>query len=209
VTIYEKGAEVIRMMHALLGAEGFRKGTDLYFDTFDGQAVTTEDFVSSMEKANGVDLSQFRLWYTQSGTPELTVTKSFSGDTVTLRFQQRCPDTPGQTDKQPFQIPVSLALFDLHGSKLLEKTVEVTQAEQEFEFSGFTSMPMVSLLRDFSAPVKLQFNQSNQELAALAAIDDNGFARWESLQRLILNLLLPAIEKSELDEDKAKSKIQP
>ena len=201
VTIYEKGAEVIRMMHALLGADGFRKGTDLYFDTFDGQAVTTEDFVSSMEKANEVDLSQFRLWYTQSGTPELSVSKSFSNDTVTLKFKQTCPDTPGQTDKKPFQIPVTLALFDLHGSKLLEKTVEVTQAEQEFEFSGFTSSPMVSLLRDFSAPVKLHFNQSNQELAALAACDDNGFARWESLQRLTLNLLLPAIEKSELDNE--------
>ena len=201
VTIYEKGAEVIRMMHALLGADGFRKGTDLYFDTFDGQAVTTEEFVSSMEKANEVDLSQFRLWYTQSGTPELSVSKSFSNDTVTLKFKQACPDTPGQTDKKPFQIPVTLALFDLHGSKLLEKTVEVTQAEQEFEFSGFTSSPMVSLLRDFSAPVKLHFNQSNQELAALAACDDNGFARWESLQRLTLNLLLPAIEKSELDNE--------
>ena len=205
VTVYEKGAEVIRMMHALLGADGFRKGTDLYFDTFDGQAVTTEDFVSSMEKANGVDLSQFRLWYTQSGTPELTVTKSFSGDTVKLTFQQTCPDTPGQNDKLPFQIPVSLALFDSHGSKLLEKTVEITQAEQEFEFSGFTNPPMVSLLRDFSAPVKLHFDQSNEELAMLAACDDNGFACWESLQRLMLNLLLPAIEKSELDESDYQS----
>ena len=201
VTIYEKGAEVIRMMHALLGVQGFRKGTDLYFDTFDGQAVTTEDFVTSMEKANGVDLSQFRLWYTQSGTPELTVKQSFSGDTVRLNFEQSCPDTPGQTGKKPFQIPVSLAFFDAHGSKLLEKTVVITQAQQTVEFNGFVASPLVSILRDFSAPVKLEFDQSNDELAKLVTFDDNGFARWESLQRLNLNLLLPAIKSGHLDDD--------
>ena len=200
VTIYEKGAEVIRMMHALLGVDGFRKGTDLYFDSFDGQAVTTEDFVQSMEKANGVDLTQFRLWYTQSGTPEVSVKQSFSGDTVRLYFQQSCPDTPGQTNKKPFEIPIALALFDKHGSKLLEKTVVLTEAEQTVEFRGYIGEPIVSILRDFSAPIKLDFEQSNDELAALVTCDDNGFARWESLQRLTLNLLLPAIKIGELDD---------
>ena len=202
VTIYEKGAEVIRMMHAMLGVDGFRKGTDLYFDTFDGQAVTTEDFVQSMEKANNIDLTQFRLWYTQSGTPELSVEQSFSNGTARLDFSQTCPDTPGQSNKKPFQIPVSLALFDASGTKLKEQTVVINQAQQSVEFDGFESAPMISILRDFSAPVKLNFNQTDQELAALAACDDNGFARWESLQRLILNLLLPAINDGELNEDK-------
>ena len=202
VTIYEKGAEVIRMMHAMMGVEGFRKGTDLYFNTFDGQAVTTEDFVQSMEKANGVDLTQFRLWYTQSGTPELSVEQSFSNGTARLDFSQTCPDTPGQSDKKPFQIPVSLALFDINGTKLREETVVINQAQQSVEFDGLESAPMVSILRDFSAPVKLSFNQTDEELAALAACDDNGFARWESLQRLILNLLLPAINDGALNDAK-------
>ena len=202
VTIYEKGAEVIRMMHAMLGVDRFRKGTDLYFDTFDGQAVTTEDFVQSMEKANNIDLTQFRLWYTQSGTPELSVEQSFSNGTARLDFSQTCPDTPGQSNKKPFQIPLSLALFDANGTKLKEQTVVINQAQQSVEFDGLESAPMVSILRDFSAPVKLNFNQTDQELAALAACDDNGFARWESLQRLILNLLLPAINDGELNEGK-------
>jgi len=202
VTIYEKGAEVIRMMHSLVGVEGFRKGTDLYFDTFDGQAVTTEDFVQSMEKANNIDLSQFRLWYTQSGTPELTVEQSFSNGTARLDFTQSCPDTPGQHDKKPFQIPVLLALFSADGDKLKEQTVVINQSQQHIEFDGLESAPMVSILRDFSAPVKLNFNQTDQELAALASCDDNGFARWESLQRLILNVLLPAIKDAEIDDEK-------
>lgn len=201
VTIYEKGAEVIRMMHSMMGADGFRKGTDYYFDTFDGQAVTTEDFVQSMEKANNVDLTQFRLWYTQSGTPYVQVAQTYKGDTLTLIFSQSCPETPGQQDKQPFQIPISIALFDDDGVKQHEETINLEESEQEFQFTGLTSKPTVSLLRNFSAPIKVGFEQSDEELVHLIKVDDNGFSRWEAMQRLCLKVLLPAIESLNIDED--------
>lgn len=202
VTIYEKGAEVIRMMHSLVGVNGFRKGTDLYFGRFDGQAVTTEDFVQCMEQANEVDLSQFRLWYTQSGTPKITVTQRFdkSRGTLTLHVRQDCPATPGQPQKQPFQIPLSIALIDQQGNEHLSETLSLTQAEQTFVFDDLGDQSTVSLLRDFSAPINVEFAQSNDELAHLIQFDQNGFARWEAMQRLSMNLLLPAIQHGELDE---------
>lgn len=200
VTIYEKGAEVIRMMHSLVGRDGFRKGCDLYFDRFDGQAVTTEDFVTSIEEANEVDLTQFRRWYTQSGTPEVSLVESFDGQTLTLEFTQSCPATPGQEDKKPFQIPVAIALFSPSGEKRHEATIVLTEAIQRFEFEGFTEKPLVSLLRDFSAPIKLSSDVSNANLALLIEHDDNGFARWEAMQKLSLNLILPAVESGKLDE---------
>jgi len=200
VTIYEKGAEVIRMMHALVGAEGFRKGTDHYFTKYDGQAVTTEDFVRSMEIANDIDLTQFRLWYTQSGTPEVAIVQSFDGDTLSMRFAQDCPATPGQQTKEPFQIPISLALFNQDGSKQHEETIVLTQMSETVRFTGLPSQPVVSILRDFSAPIKAAFNQSNDELVTLIKYDDNGFARWEAMQRLSLNLLLPAIDNNAINQ---------
>ncbi len=199
-TIYNKGAEVIRMMHSLLGAQGFRQGSDLYFDTFDGQAVTTEDFVFCMEKANQVDLQQFRRWYTQSGTPVVNIEQHFEGDTLTLSLSQNCPPTPGQKNKKPFLIPLRIALFDRTRSKLLEQTLVLDQASQTYEFEGLSSQPVVSVLRDFSAPIKLEFAQSDDDLVALIEADDNGFARWEAWQRLSLNLILPALESGEIDE---------
>ena len=199
-TIYNKGAEVIRMMHSLVGVEGFRKGTDLYFDTFDGQAVTTEDFVQSIEKANGIDLSQFRLWYTQSGTPEVMVKTSYAEGTLAINVTQSCPATPGQPHKQPFQIPLKVALFSAAGEKWLEQTLIITQAQHTFEFDGLEHDTVVSLLRDFSAPIKLNIAYTNDELALLIASDDNGFARWEAMQKLCLNVILPAVESGVLDE---------
>jgi aminopeptidase N len=199
-TIYNKGAEVIRMMHSLVGSKGFRKGTDLYFDTFDGQAVTTEDFVQSIEKANDIDLSQFRLWYTQSGTPEVSLEKSFIDGVLTIKVSQSCSATPGQEHKEPFQIPLSIALFTKAGEKLIERTLVITQAQQSFEFDGLVEQPVVSLLRDFSAPIKLQAQQSEDELASLVACDDNGFARWEAMQNLCLNVILPAVKSGQLDD---------
>ena len=205
VTIYEKGAEVIRMMHSLVGSQGFRKGCDLYFDRFDGQAVTTEDFVQCMEQANQIDLSQFRLWYTQSGTPQLLVEQEFDAvnNVFTLSFKQTCPPTPGQNNKQAFQIPVSIALLAQDGKELVAETLSITQNEQVFEFKDFSQQPVVSLLRDFSAPIKIDFAQSNEELAHLVRFDQNGFARWEAMQRLSLNLMLPAIadKKADINED--------
>ena len=190
VTIYEKGAEVIRMMHHLLGAEGFRKGSDLYFQRFDGQAVTTEDFIQAMEDANNADLRQFRYWYTQAGTPQVLVEQSFTDHTLNLTIHQSYSDA---SNKKPLQIPLNMALFARSGEKLQEQTLELTQATQLFRFEDLDAPPIVSMLRDFSAPIKLDFKQSNAELAHLIAFEDNGFARWEAMQRLSLNLLLPAI----------------
>jgi aminopeptidase N len=200
VTIYEKGAEVIRMMHRLVGPEGFRKGTDLYFDRFDGQAVTTEDFVNSIELANDIDLQQFRLWYTQSGTPEVRLTQGFLDGVLTLEFSQSCPPTPNQTTKQPFQIPIAVALFSPSGEKLKDATLVLDQETQIFEFLGLKEQPLVSLLRDFSAPIKLYAEQSDQELAGLIEFDDNGFSRWEAIQRLSLNVILPALATGRINE---------
>ena len=196
VTIYEKGAEVIRMLHSLVGVDGFRKGTDLYFDRFDGQAVTTEDFVQSIEQANEIDLNQFRLWYTQSGTPNLKVEQKFDKQNgiVSLDFKQSCPPTPGQKTKKPFHIPVKLALIDNHGNQQEEVNIAITESQQSFQFSEFEQAPVVSLLRDFSAPITISFEQSNDELAHLIKFDKNGFSRWEAVQRLSLNLMLPAIK---------------
>ncbi|MFT4636517.1 MAG: aminopeptidase N [Arenicella sp.] len=200
VTIYEKGAEVIRMMHRLVGVTGFRKGTDLYFDRFDGMAVTTEDFVKSIEQANNIDLQQFRRWYTQSGTPEVRLTQRFSGNTLYLDFTQSCPSTAHQKDKQPFVIPVAMALFSSEGTKLQETTLVLDQVSQSFEFTDLDAKPLVSLLRDFSAPIKLHTKQSDQELANLIEFDDNGFSRWEAMQRLSLNVILPALKTGEISE---------
>jgi len=204
-TIYNKGAEVIRMMHSLVGPEGFRKGTDHYFDSFDGQAVTTEDFVQSIEYANNIDLTQFRLWYTQSGTPEVIAEQHYESGTLTLTFAQSCPPTPNQPNKKPFQIPITTALFSKSGEKLLEQLLVLDEGVKSFSFNGLTEQPLVSLLRDFSAPIKLTTKRTDQELANLVAYDDNGFARWEAMQTLCLAAILPAVETGSIhDNDYAK-----
>ena len=200
VTIYEKGAEVIRMMHSLLGADAFRKGTDLYFDQFDGQAVTTEDFVQSMEQANDVDLGLFRNWYTQSGTPVVDASTQYVDGTYRLSLSQYCPPTPGQEVKEPFQIPIKMALFYPNGEKVVEQTLSLIDASQTFTFDGLAELPVLSILRDFSAPIKLNLNRNTDELLTLVAVDDNGFSRWEAMQQLCLNVILPAIETGELDD---------
>ncbi|HEY6609820.1 MAG TPA: aminopeptidase N, partial [Pseudomonas sp.] len=171
LTIYEKGAEVLRMIHTLLGAEAFRKGSDLYFERHDGQAVTCDDFIKAMEDASGVDLAQFKRWYTQSGTPRLAVEEAYDpvAHTYSLTFRQSCPPTPGQEHKQPFVIPVAMGLLDAHGNELplrlageaaadgTSRVLAVTEAEQRFTFVDVAHKPLPSLLRGFSAPVKLSF----------------------------------------------------
>lgn len=201
VTIYEKGAEVIRMMHSLVGAAGFRAATDLYFSRFDGQAVTTEDFVRCMEEANNIDLTQFRLWYTQAGTPQVNVRQEYSNGTLSLSFSQSCPATPGQSYKAPFHIPINLALFTREGKEVTTKTIELRKQREQISFENLSSQPVVSLLRGFSAPIKLEFEQSNAELMLLIKAEDNGFARWDAMQRLCLNVLLPAIRAGKVDPD--------
>lgn len=202
-TIYNKGAEVIRMLFSLLGQKKFRKGTDLYFDSFDGQAVTTEDFIVSMEQANDIDLSQFRLWYTQSGTPSVTITTEFSNGTLSIKAEQILSDTPKQPAalKQPFYIPISIALFDAKETKMHESVLVLEKSQQLFTIADLTEKPLLSVLRDFSAPIKLMIQRSSDELAQLVAIDDNGFARWEAMQELYLRVLLAAIDKGHINED--------
>jgi aminopeptidase N len=198
VTIYEKGAEVVRMLHTLLGAERFRKGSDLYFARHDGQAVTCEDFVKAMEAANGVGLAQFRRWYSQAGTPVLTVSRRYDSQaqTLTLSISQECPPTPGQAVKEPLHIPVKVGLIypdgtiapcQLQGSadSAEEVILALTEAAQDFVFTGLNSEPAVSVLRGFSAPVKLVMERSLTELAFLLSHDSDTFNRWEAGQQLI------------------------
>ena len=206
LTVYEKGAEVVRMQHTLLGAEGFRKGTDLYFQRHDGQAVTCDDFVQAMEDANGVDLSQFRRWYSQAGTPKLSVEQQYNLTTKTLELTvtQACLPTPGQADKQALHIPIKLGFLDAKGSPMpilmqgatysaLEVIVELKKQQQTFTFSQLPEKPIVSLLRGFSAPVKLTLNRSLEELAFLLSHDPDAFNRWEAGQQLVSQIILELV----------------
>ena len=213
VTVYEKGAEVVRMQANLLGPELFRKGTDLYFDRFDGQAVTTEDFVGTMEEVSGLDLTQFRRWYTQAGTPRLDVTGVYNSETSTfiLKVSQSCPATPSQSVKEPFYIPLTVGLIGEKGECLPltlegnssgdEIVLHVSEAEQEFVFEGVAQHPVPALLRSFSAPVKLHYPYTRDELMLLMQYEPDGFARWEASQQLAL-LVLADLQsgKTEVDE---------
>ena len=197
LTVYEKGAEVVRMLHTLLGADGFRKGCDLYFERHDGQAVTCDDFVSAMEAANRRDLSQFRRWYSQAGTPVIGVKEAYdpNGQTLSLNIKQNCPPTPGQETKQALHIPITVGLIDSQGKSVScklqgqdagtdEVTLELTESEQTFTFTALPQKPTVSILRNFSAPVKLVMERSLDELAFLLSYDSDTFNRWEAGQQL-------------------------
>lgn len=198
-TIYEKGAEVIRMQHTLLGAAGFRQGMDLYFERHDGQAVTIDNFVAAMEDANQVDFSQFKRWYSQAGTPEISVQSTYSEGCLQLSMSQSCPITADGKEKQPFHIPLRLAFFDAQGCLLQEDVLELKDKEQIFSFSHLKSKPIVSLLRDFSAPVKLKRTIDTQELLALLRFETNGFAKWDAAQRLALDCIGSYFKQNESD----------
>ena len=206
LTVYEKGAEVVRMIHTLLGVEAFRAGADLYFERHDGQAVTCEDFVVAMEDASGVDLKQFRNWYSQAGTPRLRVRDNYDAATqqYTLEMTQSCPPTPGQTDKAPFVIPVAMGLLGEAGNLPLRlagqepdtETADNThlvltlhEPRQTFVFEQVGERPVPSLLRGFSAPVRLDYNYSKQDLYALMIGDADGFVRWDSAQALATQVI--------------------
>ena len=202
LTVYEKGAEVIRMMHTLLGPEGFRRGMDLYFARHDGQAVTCDDFVAAMEDANGADLTQFRLWYSQAGTPELAVEDEYdeASGRYTLRIRQSCPPTPGQPEKAPMHIPLALGLVGPDGRDLPLGTADDPQAggavfdlradEEVLVFEDLPARPVPSLLRGFSAPVRVHLEQSDADLAFLLAHDSDPFNRWDAGFRLATKTLL-------------------
>lgn len=197
LTIYEKGAEVVGMYHSLLGDELFRKATDLYFERHDGQAVTIEEFVSAMEDASGRDFQQFRRWYKQSGTPQLKVSSHYDAadKTLTLDFSQSCPPTPGQPQKQPFVIPVRLGLVGASGDLPLNATgdtemvFEMTETNQQLVIENIVEEPVPSLLRGLSAPVKLDYPYTAEQLAHLMANDSDGFNRWDAGQKLAFELL--------------------
>jgi len=195
-TVYNKGAELIRMMALLLGPERFRKGTDLYFARHDGQAVTCEDFVKAMEDGGGIDLAQFRLWYSQAGTPRVRVALAHdpASGAVTLSLGQNIPSTPGQGDKAPMAIPLKLALFDAEtGARQSEEVLLLGEAQAEIRREGFARAPILSVNRGFAAPIIVETERSPGELAFLAAHDDDPFSRYEALQQLMIHALLGAI----------------
>ena len=203
LTIYEKGCEVVGMIHTLLGPDMFRKGSDLYFERHDGQAVTTDDFVRAMEDASGRDLSQFRLWYEQAGTPELTVRDEYdqAAGIYRLIIDQAVPDTPGQTNKKPQHIPFAVGLLGAGGEALplklsadeteapTDRVLELTEASHTFEFHGVSERPVPSLLRNFSAPVRVYYPWSREQLIFLMSHDPDGFNRWDAGQRLAVEVI--------------------
>jgi aminopeptidase N len=204
VTVYEKGAEIIRMQQTLLGRDGFRKGMDLYFQRHDGQAVTCDDFVSAMSDANQKDLTQFKRWYSQAGTPRVKIEESFVGKTYQVKLTQSCPATPGQDTKEPFHIPLLFKIItselDSHPSKPSEeRLLELTQASQTITVKGLKEKPTLSINRNFSAPIVLDFEQSECDLLTLLRQDDDAFNRWEAAQKLFMrNILSGATLSSDL-----------
>lgn len=217
LTIYEKGAELVRMLATLLGPELFRKGSDLYFDRHDGQAVTTDDFVQAMADVSGRDLSQFKHWYSQAGTPRLEVSDHYDEDAreYHLTFRQSCLPTPESNRKLPFHIPVKVGLLgtagdlplrvkglplDTETSDNTSRVLEVTEAEQTFVFEQVGERPVPSLLRGFSAPVKLHYPWQTSDLITLIGRDSDGFNRWDASQQLALQVLQELMAGADLKE---------
>ena len=217
VTIYEKGAEVVRMYQTLLGRDVFRKGMDLYFERHDGQAVSCDDFRAAMADSSGRNLTQFERWYSQSGTPHVQVTSEYDANkkTYELTLSQSCKPSAGQKNKLPFHIPVAVGLLDARGQDMLlhlegaadSSTVpttcvlELTKEKQTFTFNNVSSKPTPSLLRNFSAPVVLEYNYTDSELAHLMAHDSDAFNRWEAGQRLAMQRLLKLIKQVQDGEE--------
>ncbi|WP_373959460.1 aminopeptidase N [Vibrio gigantis] len=210
LTVYEKGSEVIRMIHTLLGEDGFQKGMKLYFERHDGTAATCEDFVAAMEDASGVDLSQFRLWYSQSGTPTLSVESHYDAEKkqYTLTTRQVTAPTHEQTEKQALHIPLDIELYTASGDvvelqcngKPVHNVLDVKEAEQTFVFENVSERPIPSLLREFSAPVKLEYNYSDEELIFLMVNARNEFSRWDAGQMLLAKYIRSNVEKVQQGE---------
>ena len=200
-TVYEKGAEVIRMIHTLIGAANFRQGMDLYFARHDGQAVTCDDFVAAMADASGINLDHFKRWYAQAGTPQVKAEWSYDAPAQQfhLTLSQHTPPTQGQTDKQPLHIPVQLGLVLADGTDLPQGVISLTQAQQSFVFNNVPSAPLPSLLRGFSAPVVLEAPYSTRDLAFLMAHDSDAFNRWEAGQTLATQVLLHQVQQLQGD----------
>jgi len=211
VTVYNKGAEVIRMIQTLITKDNFRKGMDLYFKRHDGQAVTTEEFLKSMEDASGKELTQFRRWYSQSGTPVLELSSHYDADqkTYTLSVKQSCPATADQKEKLPFHLPLSMALLNAKGEELPlqlkseseavpgTRVLDIKEAEQEFCFVNINELVTPSLSRHFSAPVILNYPYTLKELLWLIEHDTDDFNRWDAAQSAGTKILLDLVEKKQ------------
>jgi len=216
-TVYNKGAEVIRMIHTFLGSEAFRKGMDLYFKRHDGGAVACEEFVKAMEDASGVDLTRFRLWYSQAGTPKVTVGRDYDAKTkrYTLTFSQEVPDTPGQSNKKPMQIPVKMGLIGAEGAPIpltlegessegpLERVLSFSSNMESFTFTGVEEEPVPSLFRGFSAPVTKVVDFTEEELIFLMGNDPDPFNRWDAAQQLFADTILGMV--ADVRDDKKLS----
>jgi aminopeptidase N len=208
VTIYEKGAEVVRMMQTLVGRAGCAKGMKLYFERHDGQAVTCDDFAQAIADANpqsalAQHLNQFKRWYSQAGTPQVHVTSSYDAQAqrYSLHFTQSCASTPGQLIKQPFVIPIQLGLLKTSGEELGAPQLLVLQEEQQtLVFDNITEQPVPSLLRGFSAPVHLVYDYTVAELLTMLAHDTDAFNRWEAAQRLGLKAAMVALNSPTLQD---------
>jgi aminopeptidase N len=203
-TVYEKGSEVVRMLKTVLGEDGFRAGMDLYFDRHDGQAVTIEDFLAAFSDATGADLGQFKLWYSQAGTPELVARGQYDAkrQTFALTLTQSCPPTPEQSVKLPMHVPIrfglvgpngaDLAFAEATGARIDKDVIHLTEASQTVVFSGVSSKPVPSLLRGFSAPVKLSVDLSPADLLFLLRTDADPFNRWQAAQMIAVRQLIDA-----------------
>ena len=198
-TVYEKGAEVIRMIHTLLGEENYRKATDLYFETFDGQAVTTDDFLWAMSKASGIDLSAFEAWYHQSGTPTLKVIENYERGSYRLTLTQIVPSTVDGSSQKPYYFPLKMALLDENGEDILEKTLMISKESEEFIFEGISAKPILSINRDFSAPIIVE--QENPDFAFLMKHDSNSFTRYEAAQSFAVQTLEAIMNGDTVDEE--------
>ncbi|WP_074380869.1 aminopeptidase N [Bartonella doshiae] len=201
-TVYEKGAEVVRMIRTILGPSLFRKGTDLYFQRHDGQACTIEDFIACFAEVSDQDFSQFMLWYEQAGTPNVEIDHHYSDGVLTIHAKQYIPATPQQNTKKPMLIPIAFGLLGQNGEALTYETDADIQSDimllskesQTFTLRGIREKPVLSLLRDFSAPINLQTSFNENELIFLAQNDSNQINRWQSLNQLITQALIQAIQ---------------
>ncbi len=203
LTVYEKGSQVVRMYETLLGREGFRKGMDLYFERHDGQAVTCDDFKKAMSDANHVNLDQFGLWYSQNGTPRVSIKESYDTEKneLTLKVKQKHPKNTKKKDYQAMLIPMRTALFDKDGNQLnldesglTEKVYEINELEQEFVFKNITSHPIASLFRGFSAPVIVKHKRDNNDLLKLMSYDTDSYNRWDATQVISNQVIKEAYE---------------
>jgi aminopeptidase N len=204
LTVYEKGAQVVGMYKTLLGDDGFRKGMDMYFKRHDGQAVTCDDFRKAMADANLFELEQFELWYSQSGTPRVSIKEKYNPEenTYELIFKQKAPKNIDKKHWKAMHIPVNLALFDNEGNQLelttdgnKEKVIELKDFKQSFTFEGFSKKPIASVFRGFSAPVRVQFKRADSEILQLMSFDTDSFNRWDAAQTISEKLILKAYKK--------------